>query len=341
MESRVSGGLCMPRLICLSLLATLIGYGMDLILGDPKWIYHPVRLIGHLIAGCEKCFRKLFPTDARGQIVGGIATVIVVVLTTGGVVAGILYGCYRIHPAVYVVVASILNWNALAVRSLSDESKKVYDALRREDLEGAHGALSMIVGRDTAGLDRAAIARAAVETVAENTSDGIVAPLLYLLLGGPVLGWIYKAVNTMDSMLGYRNERYLYFGRAAARMDDGFNFLPSRVCARMMIAVARVTDGFDADHARKIYRRDRAKHASPNSAQTESAAAGALRVRLGGEAVYGGVATHKELIGDDLSPIEAEDILRANRLARATSHWCLLWFGAIVCAVAVLLTTVL
>lgn len=180
-------------------------------------------------------------------------------------------------------------------------------------MEKARTAVSMIVGRDTAVLSEEGIIKAAVETVAENTSDGSIAPLCFLLLGGPVAGFAYKAVNTMDSMLGYKNEKYMYFGRAAARLDDVANFIPSRLAAWAMIAASRLC-GLDAAGAYRIWKRDRFCHASPNSAQTESVCAGALGVALAGDAVYFGKTVKKSFIGDARRRVEAEDIVRANRL---------------------------
>jgi adenosylcobinamide-phosphate synthase len=195
---------------------------------------------------------------------------------------------------------------------------KVCKALRKGETEEAREAVSMIVGRDTKELDEAGITRAAVETVAENTSDGMIAPLLYMAIGGAPLGFLYKAVNTMDSMIGYRNDKYQYFGRAAARLDDLLNFLPSRISGILMILVSRPL-GLDGKNALRIFLRDRKKHASPNSAQTEAACAGALHLRLAGDASYGGKVHHKPYIGDDDRPIEAEDIARAGRLMYGAS----------------------
>lgn len=194
----------------------------------------------------------------------------------------------------------------------------VYTPLKENDVESARKAVSMIVGRDTQGLDSVGIAKAAVETVAENTSDGVAAPLLYIAIGGPILGCLYKAVNTMDSMIGYKNDKYMEFGRFAARLDDVFNFLPSRICALVMIAVSGLC-GFDGKNALRIWRRDRRNHASPNSAQTESVMAGALNIRLAGDACYFGKVHKKPYIGDDNRMIEPEDIPRANCLLYAVT----------------------
>ena len=258
--------------------------------------------------------------------------VLTVLIVTTAVSAAILVFAYLAYPAAGVAAEAVMTYYILAVHSLCAESMKVYDRLKAGDTEGARKAVSMIVGRDTDVLDEAGIAKAAVETVAENTSDGVIAPLLYTAAGGPVLGFFYKAVNTMDSMVGYKNDRYLYFGRTAAKLDDAVNYLPARFSAVLMI-FACVLGGpaFSAKNALRIYRRDRRKHASPNSAQTESVCAGALGVRLAGDASYFGVIHKKEYIGDDTRPVEPKDIPRANLLMILTSVLCLafcvgIWF---------------
>ena len=207
------------------LIALLIGFFVDLLLGDPHSIPHPVVWIGKLISAAEKLVRRLFPKTVRGEnIAGGVLWVIVVLVSTA-VPALLLYAAYRLHPAAGLVLESIMCWQILATRSLRDESMKVYAALKHGSLDEARQAVSMIVGRDVARLDARGVMRAAVETVAENTSDGVIAPMLFLAIGGAPLGFFYKAVNTMDSMLGYKNDKYMYFGRFAARLDDVVNFL--------------------------------------------------------------------------------------------------------------------
>ena len=237
---------------------------------------------------------------------------------SGGASWLILFICWKIHPAVYVIAGSIICWQCFAARSLKDESENVYYELEVNGLEAGRKAVSMIVGRDTEVLSEHGVIRAAVETVAENTSDGEIAPLFYMALLGPAGGCLYKAVNTMDSMVGYKNDRYRYFGTAAARTDDVFNFVPARIAAILMILSAKIGK-FDAEGALRIFRRDRSKHASPNSAQTESVMAGALGIRLAGDAVYGGIVHKKEYIGDDLRPVETEDIHRAQKILLLTS----------------------
>lgn len=302
----------------LTLAALLTGYVLDLIFGDPRQIYHPIRIIGNLIAVLEKGIRKVFPKTSRGELAGGTVLVVLVVLICTAVPAALLGLAAWIHPVVYWLLASFWCWQILATKSLKTESMKVYAPLKEGDLPAARRAVAMIVGRDTERLTEEGVAKAAVETVAENTSDGIVAPLIFLALGGPALGFFYKAVNTMDSMVGYKNERYLYFGRTAARLDDVLNFLPSRISAWLMILAAAFL-GMDGKNAKRIYLRDRRNHASPNSAQTEAVMAGALRVQLAGDAWYFGELYKKPTIGDPFRAVEPEDIVRANRLMYLTS----------------------
>lgn len=317
----------------LTLAALLTGYVLDLIFGDPRQIYHPIRIIGNLIAVLEKGIRKVFPKTSRGELAGGTVLVVLVVLICTAVPAALLGLAAWIHPAVYWLLASFWCWQILATKSLKTESMKVYAPLKEGDLPAARRAVAMIVGRDTERLTEEGVAKAAVETVAENTSDGIVAPLIFLALGGPALGFFYKAVNTMDSMVGYKNERYLYFGRTAARLDDVLNFLPSRISAWLMILAAAFL-GMDGKNAKRIYLRDRRNHASPNSAQTEAVMAGALRVQLAGDAWYFGELYKKPTIGDPFRAVEPEDIVRANRLMYLTSVLALAVCGilrAVIC----------
>lgn len=317
----------------LTLAALLTGYVLDLIFGDPRQIYHPIRIIGNLIAVLEKGIRKVFPKTSKGELAGGTMLVVLVVLICTAVPAALLGLAAWIHPVVYWLLASFWCWQILATKSLKTESMKVYAPLKEGDLPAARRAVAMIVGRDTERLTEEGVAKAAVETVAENTSDGIVAPLIFLALGGPALGFFYKAVNTMDSMVGYKNERYLYFGRTAARLDDMLNFLPSRISAWLMILAATIL-GMDGKNAKRIYLRDRKNHASPNSAQTEAVMAGALRVQLAGDAWYFGELYKKPTIGDPFRAVEPEDIVRANRLMYLTSALALAVCGilrAVIC----------
>ncbi len=306
------------RMIILLVTAFLL----DCLFGDPHNPWHPVCLIGHLIAALEKGLRSLLPDSHQGEWMGGVILVVLVTGMAAGTSAIILKLAWMIHPWLSIVLESVMCYQLLAARSLKDESMKVYEALHNGDTEGARKAVAMIVGRDTERLDDAGIARAAVETVAENTSDGVIAPMIFMAIGGAPFAFFYKAVNTMDSMVGYKNDRYLYFGRAAARLDDAVNFIPSRLAGLMITGAAFIT-GMDGKNAYRIFKRDRKCHASPNSAQTEAACAGALGLRLAGDAWYFGKLYHKPYIGDDRRPIEDTDIIRANRLMYTASIICL------------------
>lgn len=303
-----------------------IGFILDLLFGDPYWLPHPIRLVGNLITFLERILRKCFPKTKGGELSGGAALVFLTAACSVGVPLGILFLAARIHPYVMLGTGSVMCYQLLAAKSLRTESMKVYDRLKEKDIPGARRAVSMIVGRDTEQLSEEGIAKAAVETVAENTSDGVLAPLLYMALGGPVLGFFYKAVNTMDSMIAYKNDRYLYFGRTAARLDDLCNFIPARLSAWLMILASGFL-GLDMRGAFRIYRRDRKNHASPNSAQTESACAGALGVELAGDAWYFGVLHKKKTIGTAKRPVVPEDIKLANRLMYGTAVLGLALFG--------------
>ena len=377
------------------LIAFMTGFILDQIIGDPMNFPHPVRLIGSLISLLEGHLTSRVKCPPGGGQEGhltsgvkctpgeefrkGVLLCVTVLVCTLSVTGIILFTAYRIHPFVGVAVEAVLTCYILAAKSLETESMKVYDALKQNDTEKARAAVSMIVGRDTECLDEQGIIRAAVETVAENTSDGVIAPLIYTFIGGPVAGFAYKAVNTMDSMVGYHNERYEYFGKAAARLDDVVNFIPARISALLMILSAYLLSGpfseggacridhsasdarrtdhtasdarrtghtasderrtdhtasgarrkeYSASDALRIFLRDRYNHKSPNSAQTESACAGALQVRLAGDAYYFGKLVKKPYIGDDLRPIETEDIRRACRLMMTTAYLC----AALLCA---------
>ena len=294
------------------------GFLLDCLLGDPHNPWHPICLIGHLISFLEKKIRHLFPKNQNGELAGGTLLVLLVLVISTVVPILILMAARLLHPYLALVLEMIMCYQLLAARSLRDESMKVYRALHRQDIEGARKAVSMIVGRDTERLDAAGIAKAAVETVAENASDGVIAPMIFIAIGGAPLGFFYKAVNTMDSMVGYKNGKYLYFGRAAAKLDDVMNYVTSRISGLLMVASSAFTSG-NAKGAWRIFRRDRYKHASPNSAQTESVCAGLLRLQLAGDAWYHGVLHKKQYIGDALREIEAQDIPRACRLMFAAA----------------------
>lgn len=314
-------------------LALVIGYGLDLLLGDPHWLYHPVRLIGWLISKGEKGMRRIFP---RREFLGGLLLTVIVTLLCFALPFFLLMALRSWNRWVAVAVEAVFCYQILATKSLRDESMRVYCYLSKGDLENSRKYLSWIVGRDTQHLDEQQIARAAVETVAENTSDGVIAPMLFLVLGGAPLGFFYKAVNTLDSMIGYKNEKYLYFGRFAAKLDDVVNFIPAILSAWLMIAASFFTR-MDTRNAIKIYKRDRHNHASPNSAKTEAVAAGALNLRLAGDAYYFGKLVKKPTIGDDNRPITAEDIPKVNGLMYATSFLSLvLMCGVRLCMVLLL-----
>ena len=302
----------------ISLYAMLIGFGMDLLLGDPQGMPHPVIWIGRLISALEPYLRAIFPRTPEGERrAGGVLWLLTAAVSTA-LPSLVLWVCASISPWLRLAGESVMCWQILAVKSLRTESMKVYAALETGDLEASRRAVSMIVGRDTARLDRAGIARAAVETVAENTSDGVVAPMVFLTLGGAPLGFFYKAVNTMDSMLGYVEPPYKNIGLAPARMDDVMNFLPARFSALLMLAAGGLL-GMDVKRGWRIFRRDRYRHASPNSAQTESVCAGLLGLRLAGDAWYHGVLHKKPAIGDPVREVEPEDIRRACRLLYGTA----------------------
>jgi adenosylcobinamide-phosphate synthase len=303
-----------------------IGFIMDLLFGDPYWLPHPIRLIGKLIAGLDKMLLgdiRDQERDYKKEFRKGILLTVLVLMITVSVTSILLYFAYKASPLLGLVVESIMSYQMLATKCLKLESMKVYAKLKEGDLPGARKAVSMIVGRDTQVLDEIGVAKAAIETVAENTSDGIIAPMLCLAIGGPVLGFFYKAVNTMDSMVGYKNDRYLYFGRPAAKLDDVINFLPARISAVLMItACSFAGKEYSGTHAWKIYKRDRRNHASPNSAHTEAVCAGALGIRLAGDNSYFGKIVRKPYIGDALRTVEFEDIVRVNRLLYITAGLC-------------------
>lgn len=301
----------------------LFGYLLDLAVGDPHWLWHPVCLIGRLISWMEPLLRAAFPKTERGEFLGGAVLAVSIPLISFLLPALLLWIAGRIHPWLAFLLESWMCFQILAVKSLRTESMKVYQALAAGDLPGARRAVSMIVGRDTDKLDESGVTKAAVETVAENAGDGVVAPLIYLALGGAPLGFFYKAISTLDSMVGYRDDRYRYFGRVSARLDDAANFIPARLCGLLMVASAPLV-GLDGAGAWRVFRRDRKKHPSPNSAHPEAACAGALGLALNGDASYGGVIHHKPVLGDARRTPQIEDIPRANRLMLVSSLLTLL-----------------
>ena len=308
--------------------AALLGFLIDLILGDPYWMPHPVIYIGKAITFLEKRLRAIFPKSEEGELIAGFFLMILIAGGTFAISGGILYLAGLIHPLLRFIIEVIWSWQVLALRDLKKESVNVFHKLKNDSLENARMAVARIVGRDTQGLTEEGVTKAAVETVAENFSDGVIAPLLYLMIGGPALALCYKAINTMDSMVGYKNENYLYFGRVAAKTDDLANFIPARISALILIFVSPLAGGKYQD-AWRIWRRDHNKHASPNSAQTESVVAGALGVQLAGPAYYFGEYYDKPTIGDAKRPIEPEDILKANRMNYLAGILGLILFSAL------------
>ena len=320
-------------------LSILFGFLLDLLLADPEKVPHPVVIIGKGISFLEKCLRQIFPDTVSGKRAAGRILAALIPVTTFAVTEGLCILAWLIHPLVFFFLHTLWCWQAVAVRGLAKEAKNVYRCLRSKDgadhqedseagfrgdgsdpawLLASRRAVSRIVGRDTQALDEDGVIRAAVESVAENFSDGVAAPYLYMMIGGAPLALTYKSINTMDSMVGYKNETYIDFGRAAAHLDDVFGYIPARIGALLWILAAGLT-GRSAKDAWRIWRRDNRNHASPNSAQTESACAGALGVRLAGPAYYFGEFYDKPTIGDALRPIEAEDILRTSRMMYAAS----------------------
>ena len=316
--------------IFIPVIPMIIGFILDFFIGDPYSLPHPIRLIGRLIAFLEKKVRDHF----NDLLIGGRVLSLTVILLFTIIPFLMIFISYKIDLILGLIIESIFCFYLIAARCLCRESKKVYDAVKINDTEGARKAVSMIVGRDTDRLDEEGIIKAAVETVAENTSDGVIAPMIFTAIGGPVLGFLYKAVNTMDSMIGYKNDKFLYFGRAAAKLDDFVNFIPARISAYLMILAAFLGGkDFNGKKAKEIFKRDRFNHASPNSAQTESVCAGALGVKLAGDASYFGKVVKKPFIGDADRSIERDDIKRACRLMYITAFLCMVICTLILLAV--------
>jgi adenosylcobinamide-phosphate synthase len=302
----------------ISLYALIAGFFLDLVFGDPLWLPHPIRFIGLIISKGENLLRKTSCKSDKSKFICGMILTIFVVAISFAVPFFILYLLFKLNIYLGFAVETIMCYQVMATKSLKKESMKVYYELKKGDLKSARKYLSWIVSRDTENLDFSKVAKAAVETVAENTSDGVIAPLIFMLIGGAPLGFLYKAINTLDSMIGYKNDKYIYFGKFAAKLDDVASFIPARISAYFMI-LASFLLGFNFKGAFKIYLRDRRKHKSPNSAHTESVCAGALNIELLGNSCYFGKLVIKPTIGDNTREIEAEDIIRANKLLYATS----------------------
>lgn len=318
------------------LLSVALGFLLDLCFGDPVWLPHPVVLIGKSISRLEKFLRQKFPQTPAGETKAGVILAACIPLCSLLLSGGILLLAYHISFWLWFVLHTFWSYQILAARCLEQESRKVYRFLAAGDLSGARTQLSYLVGRETSQLSDEEVTKACVETVAENTSDGVTAPLFYLLLGGVPLGFCYKAINTLDSMVGYRNGKYLFFGKASAKTDDAANWLPARICG-VLLTVSAFLLGLDGKGAWRIFRRDRNNHLSPNSAQTESAAAGALGIQLGGTHVYFGEVVEKPTIGNADRPAEPEDIPRTNGMMLAASGLSLLGFGLLRLVVVLLL----
>ena len=304
------------------MISLIIGYILDLIVGDPQGFPHPIRLIGNMISKVEKNLRTKC-NNKNDEKRAGMILWLIVVFTSFIIPYIILFVAAKINIIFAIILESIMCYYILATKSLKDESMKVYSALKNNNIVDARKYLSYIVGRDTENLNETSVAKGAVETVAENASDGVIAPMLFMLIGGAPFGFMYKAINTLDSMVGYKNEKYINMGRFSAIADDVANYIPSRVAAYLMIAASFLLK-MDYKNAYIIYKRDRYNHLSPNSAQTESVCAGALNISLGGGNYYGGVLVSKPTIGDDKRPIVLDDIKLANKLMYATSVICLI-----------------
>ena len=287
---------------------------LDLALGDPRWLPHPVRLIGRLISALEGPARRAIPDARLAGSVTALAVILAAALTTGAMIG--IAG--QIHPLLEDAFSILLLYTTLATRDLADHSIGVYRALERFDLAEARRLVSWLVGRDTERLTEAEVVRAAVESVAENTVDGIIAPLFFAAIGGPAVAMAYKAVSTLDSMIGYRTERYIDFGRTAAKIDDGANYIPARLAAPIITAAAALTGG-RATAAWRIARRDGRKHPSPNAGIAEAAFAGALGIRLGGVIERRGRPVNLPEIGDTIIPLARGQILAANRMMYAAT----------------------
>ena len=298
--------------------AVLCGFLLDCLLGDPEKMPPPVIWMGKAISRLEKWLRRRLPQTPEGERTGGRILAFTLPVGTLLISGGLCWLFWWIHPLLGLALQILWCWQALAMRCLAKESRNVYRRLKTEGLEAGRNAVARIVGRDTAQLSEQGVIKATVETVAENFSDGVLAPLLYMLIGGAPLALAYKSINTMDSMVGYKNDKYLHFGRAAAKLDDVANYIPSRISALLWIVASPLAGG-NLKNAWKIWRRDRRNHASPNSAQTESACAGSLGIQLAGPACYFGKRMEKPYIGDAVREIEPEDILRTNRIMIAAS----------------------
>ena len=305
------------------MISLVLGYILDLIIGDPQGMPHPIRLIGNSIVKLENLLRRKCHSE-KDEYKSGIILWIIIVFSSFIIPFILLFALSKISVILAIIVESIMCYYILATKCLKDESMKVYYKLKDDNIIEARKFLSYIVGRDTQNLDETSIIKATIETVAENTSDGVIAPLIYLLIGGAPLGFMYKAINTLDSMVGYKNEKYINFGRFSAKADDIFNYIPARISAYLMIISSAIL-GMDFKNAHRIYKRDRYNHLSPNSAHTESVCAGALQIKLAGGSFYNGIFIEKPTIGDAIKSVDINDIKLANKLMYTTSMLCILF----------------
>lgn len=308
--------------------AIVAGFILDLIFGDPHWLPHPICLIGNLIGFLEKNLRRLLAPGKTALLLGGALMVVIVLSLSFAMPYAVLMLAEQVSPWLRFALETVMFYQIFATKCLRDESMKVYTALHNNDLEDARVKLSWIVGRDTKELTTEEVTKGAVETVAENTADGIIAPMFYMFIGGAPLAFLYKGINTMDSMVGYKNDKFLYFGRCAAKLDDVANFIPARITGILMILASYFLN-MNAAGAWKIFWRDRYNHLSPNSAMTESVTAGALNIQLGGDHYYFGKLVHKDTIGDNIRPVVAEDIVAVNNLLYMTAVISLLLFSLV------------
>ena len=308
--------------------AIVAGFILDLIFGDPHWLPHPICLIGNLIGFLEKNLRRLLAPGKTALLLGGALMVVIVISLSFAVPYAVLMLAEQVNPWLRFALETVMFYQIFATKCLRDESMKVYTALHNNDLEDARVKLSWIVGRDTKELTAEEVTKGAVETVAENTADGIIAPMFYMFIGGAPLAFLNKGINTMDSMVGYKNDKFLYFGRCAAKLDDVANFIPARITGILMILASYFLN-MNAAGAWKIFWRDRYNHLSPNSAMTESVTAGALNIQLGGDHYYFGKLVHKDTIGDNIRPVVAEDIVAVNNLLYMTAVISLLLFSLV------------
>ena len=305
------------------IISLAIGFILDLIFGDPYYFFHPVRIIGFFIEKGEKIIRKIMPKTNKAEFIGGMILTILICTSSFFVSYCLLAVIKNTNEILYIMLNSIFLYQILAINGLKKESSKILNALKNNDLYSARKELSLLVSRQTENLSKKEIIIATIETISENITDAIVSPLIFIAIGGAPLGFLYKAVNTLDSMIGYMNEKYMFFGKFSAKLDDVMNFIPARTASYIMIAASFLLK-YNYKNAVKIYKRDKRKHESPNSAHTESTCAGALNIRLGGKSIYFGKIKEKPYIGDDIAEPNKRDIIKAQKLSILTAILLLL-----------------